>query len=188
MPKRDEGLLAERATYKAFHMVSTRWADNDQYGHINNAKFYEFVDSAVNAHLIEHGALTYDPSSRETTLAGQPVDLSRREQSLLQALLHNRGRVLSTEQLKDSVYGFNDELESNALMLGGIVILGIGSGMYIGAGLGPGPRDGLFTGLAQRGIKVSRARTIVEGLLLFHRQDFLFHLQFLQESSVSDCE
>jgi DNA-binding response OmpR family regulator len=65
--------------------------------------------------LIEHGRLTYDPSSRETTLAGQPVDLSRREQSLLQALLHNRGRVLSTEQLKDSVYGFNDELESNAL-------------------------------------------------------------------------
>jgi len=65
--------------------------------------------------LIEHGALTYDPSSREATLAGQPVDLSRREQSLLQALLHNRGRVLSTEQLKDSVYGFNDELESNAL-------------------------------------------------------------------------
>jgi len=53
-----------------------------------------------------------------------------------------------------------------ALMLGGIVILGIGSGMYIGAGLGPGPRDGLFTGLAQRGIKVSRARTIVEVCVL----------------------
>src|SRR3546814_10673583 len=41
--------------------------------------------------------------------------LSRREQSLLQALLHSRGRVLSTGQLKDSVYGFNDELGSNAL-------------------------------------------------------------------------
>jgi len=65
--------------------------------------------------LIEHGRLTYDPSTRETLLGGQPVDLSRREQSLLQALLHNRGRVLSSEQLKDSVYGFNDELESNAL-------------------------------------------------------------------------
>lgn len=52
MPKRDEGALAQRATYKAYHMVSTRWADNDQYGHINNAKFYEFVDSAVNAHLL----------------------------------------------------------------------------------------------------------------------------------------
>ncbi len=57
MPIRDEGPLAERATYKAYHSVSTRWADNDQYGHINNAKFYEFVDSAVNAHLIIAGAL-----------------------------------------------------------------------------------------------------------------------------------
>lgn len=65
--------------------------------------------------LIEHGQLAYDPSSRETFLAGQPVDLSRREQALLQALLHNKGRVLSSGQLKDSVYGFNDELESNAL-------------------------------------------------------------------------
>ncbi|WP_448650246.1 response regulator [Pseudomonas fluorescens] len=65
--------------------------------------------------LIEHGRLAYDPSSRETFLAGEPVDLSRREQALLQALLHNKGRVLSSEQLKDSVYGFNDELESNAL-------------------------------------------------------------------------
>ena len=57
MPKPDLGGLARRDTYKAYHMVSTRWADNDQYGHINNAKFYEFVDSAVNAHLIIAGAL-----------------------------------------------------------------------------------------------------------------------------------
>jgi DNA-binding response OmpR family regulator len=67
------------------------------------------------SNMIEHGALSYDPSSRETLLGGQPVDLSRREQSLLHALLHNRGRVLSSEQLKDSVYGFGDEVESNAL-------------------------------------------------------------------------
>ena len=65
--------------------------------------------------LIEHGRLTYNPSSRETLLGGESVDLSRREQALLQALLQNRGRVLSSEQLKDSVYGLNDELESNAL-------------------------------------------------------------------------
>lgn len=57
MANRDEGVLAKRETYKAYHTVSTRWADNDQYGHINNAKFYEFVDSAVNAHLIIAGAL-----------------------------------------------------------------------------------------------------------------------------------
>ena len=58
MAIREEGPLADRATYKAFHTVSTRWADNDQYGHINNAKFYEFVDSAVNAHLIIADALS----------------------------------------------------------------------------------------------------------------------------------
>lgn len=65
--------------------------------------------------LIEHGPLSYNPSSRETFLGGKSVDLSRREQALLQALLNNRGRVLSAEQLKDSIYGFGDELESNAL-------------------------------------------------------------------------
>lgn len=65
--------------------------------------------------LIEHGCLTYDPSSREAVLSGQVIDLSRREQSLLHALLHSRGQVLSGEQLKDSVYGFGDEVESNAL-------------------------------------------------------------------------
>ncbi|HFH3819121.1 TPA: response regulator [Pseudomonas aeruginosa] len=65
--------------------------------------------------VIEHGRLSYDPSARETWLDGRPVELSRREQALLQALLNNRGRILSGEQLKDSVYGFGDEVESNAL-------------------------------------------------------------------------
>lgn len=65
--------------------------------------------------VIEHGRLSYDPSTRETWLGGRPVELSRREQALLQALLNNRGRILSGEQLKDSVYGFGDEVESNAL-------------------------------------------------------------------------
>ncbi|MCO2407938.1 response regulator [Pseudomonas aeruginosa] len=65
--------------------------------------------------VIEHGRLSYDPSTRETWLDGRPVELSRREQALLQALLNNRGRILSGEQLKDSVYSFGDEVESNAL-------------------------------------------------------------------------
>lgn len=48
------------------------------------------------------------------------------------------------------------------LLVVGIVGMGVGSGLYIGAGLGPGPRDGLMTGLAARGHSVRRARTIVE--------------------------
>ena len=53
-----------------------------------------------------------------------------------------------------------------ALMVTGIALVGVGSGFYIGSGLGPGPRDGLMTGLAARGWRVSRARTSVEIVVL----------------------
>jgi uncharacterized membrane protein YczE len=53
-----------------------------------------------------------------------------------------------------------------AMMLTGVVVIAIGSGLYIGAGLGPGPRDGLMTGLARRGISVRVARTGIEVIVL----------------------
>lgn len=71
--------------------------------------------SGRSVNLIEHGRLSYDPSRCEARLDGRLVDLSRREQALLQALLNNQGRVLSSEQLKDAIYGFADDVESNAL-------------------------------------------------------------------------
>ena len=42
------------------------------------------------------------------------------------------------------------------------VLLGLASGLYLGASLGPGPRDGLMTALTRRGLTVSRARTVIE--------------------------
>ena len=48
------------------------------------------------------------------------------------------------------------------LLVGGTVIVAIGSGFYIGAGLGPGPRDGLMTGLGHRGIPIGAARAGIE--------------------------
>lgn len=57
----------------------------------------------------------------------------------------------------------DDLLLSGALLIGGIVLNGIASGMYIGAGLGPGPRDGLMTGLAARtGWSIRFTRTALE--------------------------
>lgn len=53
-----------------------------------------------------------------------------------------------------------------ALMIGGPVVIALGSGLYIGGGLGPGPRDGIMTGLSKRGIKISRARTGIEVTVL----------------------
>lgn len=49
-----------------------------------------------------------------------------------------------------------------ALMLAGPVLVAVGSGFYIGAGLGPGPRDGLMTGLARRGMPVGPVRGGIE--------------------------
>ena len=49
-----------------------------------------------------------------------------------------------------------------AAMLGGVVLIGIGSGLYIGASMGPGPRDGLMTGLAKRGLHIGAVRAGLE--------------------------
>lgn len=46
-----------RADYAAFRTITTRWADNDVYGHVNNVVYYSWFDTAVNAHLIEAGVL-----------------------------------------------------------------------------------------------------------------------------------
>ena len=52
------------------------------------------------------------------------------------------------------------------LMLAGVLVVAIGSGYYIGVRLGPGPRDGLMTGVAARGTSIRLARTAVEGSAL----------------------
>lgn len=65
--------------------------------------------------VIRHGPLLFDPASREVMLDGVKVELSRRELALLQALLENPRRVLTADQVKDSLYGFEDNVESNAL-------------------------------------------------------------------------
>lgn len=49
-----------------------------------------------------------------------------------------------------------------AYMLAGPLLFGIGSGFYLGTGLGSGPRDGLMTGIARRGIPVGAARAAIE--------------------------
>jgi uncharacterized membrane protein YczE len=49
-----------------------------------------------------------------------------------------------------------------ALLLFGIVLNAVATGLYVGAGLGPGPRDGLMTGLAKLGISIRVARTCIE--------------------------
>ena len=42
-----------RSDYKYFHLITTRWMDNDVYGHINNVTYYSYFDTAVNQHMID---------------------------------------------------------------------------------------------------------------------------------------
>ena len=42
-----------RADFTVIHCVGTRWADNDMYGHLNNAVYYELFDTAINAWIIQ---------------------------------------------------------------------------------------------------------------------------------------
>ena len=42
-----------RSDYVAWRTATTRWADDDVYGHMNNATYFELIDTAVNAHLLE---------------------------------------------------------------------------------------------------------------------------------------
>jgi len=45
------------ADYPHKQSITTRWMDNDSYGHVNNVMYYSFIDTVVNTYLIERGAL-----------------------------------------------------------------------------------------------------------------------------------
>lgn len=64
---------------------------------------------------IIYNNIVLDPASHSVTLDGEPVNISRREFALLQKLLENAGRVLSRERLTQSLYGWGDDIDSNAL-------------------------------------------------------------------------
>jgi len=64
---------------------------------------------------LRHGALVLDPAAHRVEIDGREVELSAREFAVLHALLANAGRVMSRSQLEQSIYGWNEEPDSNAL-------------------------------------------------------------------------
>lgn len=65
--------------------------------------------------LVRHGPLLLDPVARRVEFKGRPVQLSPREFALLQALLERPGALLSREQLEERLYGWDEEVVSNAV-------------------------------------------------------------------------
>lgn len=51
-----------RSDYKHFHAITTRWMDNDAYGHVNNVVYYSWFDTVVNQFLITNDALDIEHS------------------------------------------------------------------------------------------------------------------------------
>ncbi len=65
--------------------------------------------------VLQHRGVSFDPATRQVRLDGQPVLLSSRELAVLEALMARPGAVLSRAQLEDRLYGWGEEIESNAV-------------------------------------------------------------------------
>jgi len=65
--------------------------------------------------VYEHKGVCLNPATREATVQGQPVVLSGREWAVLEPLIARPGMVLSRQQLEDKLYGWGDEVSSNAI-------------------------------------------------------------------------
>jgi DNA-binding response OmpR family regulator len=64
---------------------------------------------------VEVGGVRLDAATRQVTRGGEPVALSAREYAVLEALMLRPGAILSRAQLEDRLYGWGEELESNAI-------------------------------------------------------------------------
>jgi two-component system response regulator QseB len=65
--------------------------------------------------VMRAGDVTLDPASHRVTLRGKDLVLSARELAVLEALLHRRGAILSRSQLEERIYGWGEEVGSNAV-------------------------------------------------------------------------
>ena len=65
--------------------------------------------------VLQVADLRLDPATREVSRGGRPILLSAREFAVLQALLERPGAIISRAQLEDRLYGWGEELESNAI-------------------------------------------------------------------------
>ncbi|MCB1394469.1 MAG: response regulator transcription factor [Rhodobacter sp.] len=93
--------------------------------------------------ILTHGELAIDLAARSVLRAGKPVSLTAREWALFEAFLARPGQLLSKSQLEDTLYAFDDEVESNTIEVhvsrlrkklgAGIIVTERGLGYRLGA-------------------------------------------------------
>jgi two-component system, OmpR family, response regulator QseB len=65
--------------------------------------------------ILTRGRLVFDPASRQATVAGRPLELTRRETAVLEELVRSANKVIVKEVLEEKLYGFDEEVSHNAL-------------------------------------------------------------------------
>ncbi len=65
--------------------------------------------------VLRVGNLSFDTAARSVSIDGRPIPVPRRELALLEALIRRAGQVAMREALEAAAYGFDDEIQSNAL-------------------------------------------------------------------------
>src|SRR6202171_2867411 len=65
--------------------------------------------------ILTQGRLIFDPASRQATVAGRPLELTRRETAVLEELMRSNNNVIIKEVLEEHLYGFDEEVSQNAL-------------------------------------------------------------------------
>jgi len=140
--------------YTISRLIKGGWQLAGGHGPIDAAAAYDDMDRFVDA-----GITTFDCADIYTgveALIGEWMKRRSRRGGARPAQIHTK-YVPDLDRLPGRI----------GLLGGGLVLMGIGSGLYIGAGLGPGARDGLMTGLHARGWGSLRlVRTAIEGTVL----------------------
>jgi acyl-CoA thioester hydrolase len=71
---RVKSMGASRDQFKRFFPITTRWSDNDVYGHVNNVVYYSYFDTVANQYLIEEGGLDIEQSKEIAFVVNSSCD------------------------------------------------------------------------------------------------------------------
>jgi len=107
-------LPGTRADYSIFAPLTTRWMDNDVMGHVNNAVFYSFFDTAITRHLVAHGILGR-PGADHVLMVAESACRYHQEVAFPDSLATGlRLARLGTSSIRHDVAVFRDGAETAA--------------------------------------------------------------------------
>ena len=103
-----------KADFKYFEMITLRWADNDSYGHINNAHYYSFFDTAVDGFLMHHAMRSVLAGEYQTLVVASECRYLRQVSSPGIIQVGVRLGRLGRSSITYEVAVFNDESDEAA--------------------------------------------------------------------------